>query len=295
MPSILRARQQSDTLALTASDVETASDLMDAIKQPAQNWNAACSDENMAAVPAEKEHALLPLLRKLVAMTAEPGRLLAALVEEFDGLPDAPGDYASVLAKAIVFQRRELEELRECWPAIHGVAALQHDSVASSGDAALHGVILKATVYYWRLWEFVVATCVDAVVRRETGNAQTPRGEWTGVLTKRDSGSISPSSDDRDSDIATSVMTPSSSGGMAKRPRLTRQSNEFMIGWFLAHKTNPYPSRSERAQIAERTGLTEQQVRNWFANMRKRHWKPSRPNTKKPRCLLDYVLRKQDQ
>ncbi|KAF0695302.1 Aste57867_13861 [Aphanomyces stellatus] len=76
-----------------------------------------------------------------------------------------------------------------------------------------------------------------------------------------------------------------------KRARLTRQSNEFMTAWFIAHKTNPYPTAHERAEIANVTHLSELQVRNWFANMRKRHWKPQVAE-KKPRCLLDLVLRR---
>ncbi|OQR95003.1 hypothetical protein ACHHYP_00646 [Achlya hypogyna] len=76
-----------------------------------------------------------------------------------------------------------------------------------------------------------------------------------------------------------------------KRSRLTRRSNEIMTAWFLAHKGNPYPSGAERLAIANKTQLSELQVRNWFANMRKRHWKPSN-SEKKPRCLLDLVLRR---
>ncbi|OQS02377.1 hypothetical protein THRCLA_05239 [Thraustotheca clavata] len=80
-------------------------------------------------------------------------------------------------------------------------------------------------------------------------------------------------------------------GKKMKRARLTRESNEFMTAWFLAHKGNPYPSAKERVEIAAVTQLSELQVRNWFANMRKRHWKPQNED-KKPRCLLDLVLRR---
>lgn len=102
--------------------------------------------------------------------------------------------------------------------------------------------------------------------------------------------SISPSFEDRCSDALSQGMVLSGPG-LAKRSRITKRSNEFLVAWFLAHKDNPYPSSEERTEIAEKTGLAEQQVRNWFANMRKRHWKPNRTNAKKPRCLLDYVLR----
>ncbi|CAI5731983.1 unnamed protein product [Peronospora destructor] len=81
---------------------------------------------------------------------------------------------------------------------------------------------------------------------------------------------------------------------LSKRPRITKKSNEFLVAWFLAHKDNPYPSFDERVEITDKSGLAEQQVHNWFANMRKRHWKSNRANAKKPRSLLDYVLRQSE-
>ena len=31
----------------------------------------------------------------------------------------------------------------------------------------------------------------------------------------------------------------------------------------------------EKAKLAEKTGLDQKQINNWFINQRKRHWKPS--------------------
>ena len=47
-----------------------------------------------------------------------------------------------------------------------------------------------------------------------------------------------------------------------------------MEGWFFASLHKPYPSKDTKRELAERTGLTEMQVHNWFTNMRKRHWAP---------------------
>jgi hypothetical protein len=251
---------------------------------------AAEEEEGEAAGPMEAsppDHALVPLMRRLVAMIANPSKLLAALVEEFDELPRADGDYASIEARAVVYQRHELEGLDEAFQAISTAVATDLTSMAADRQSArVDATMLKATLYYWRVWEYVSAVCIDAVARIEKAAVEQPEprtsSDWPSVLTKRRGSSISPSYEAR------TAESPNSS---AKRARLTRQSNEFMIGWFIAHKTNPYPSATERVAIADRTGLTEQQVRNWFANMRKRHWKPNRPNGKKPRCLLDYVLR----
>lgn len=284
---------------MSAGDAGPTRELMSAIKRgrpPAQlqSFKQEVDEEEKAAATSPMgvempDHALVPLLRKLVAMIADPGKLLAALVEEFDELPSTAGDYASIEAKAVAYQRRELGGLEEAWQVIRDAVATDHTSTALGRDGVLvDATMLKTTLYYWRVWEYVSVVCIDAVARMEKEIAQPdaqPSGDWPSVLTKRRGSSISPTFEAR---TAGSLESPNSN---SKRARLTRQSNEFMIGWFLAHKTNPYPSASERELIADRTGLTEQQVRNWFANMRKRHWKPNRPNGKKPRCLLDYVLR----
>lgn len=75
-----------------------------------------------------------------------------------------------------------------------------------------------------------------------------------------------------------------------KRNRLLRSSNEFLTAWFIAHKEHPYPTPSERQGIAHECDLTEVQVRNWFSNMRKRHWKNSSKN-QTPKNMLDILLR----
>jgi len=35
---------------------------------------------------------------------------------------------------------------------------------------------------------------------------------------------------------------------------------------------NPYPSDEQRAVLIETTGLSQQQLKNWFINHRKRSW-----------------------
>ena len=73
--------------------------------------------------------------------------------------------------------------------------------------------------------------------------------------------------------------------------RLAREAQEYMISWFLNHRTKPYPTTSERKSIALKTGLTVLQVRNWFANMRKRHWKPIQNGKTGATTLLALALR----
>ncbi|CAI5708225.1 unnamed protein product [Peronospora destructor] len=111
------------------------------------------------------------------------------------------------------------------------------------------------------------------------------------LLQKRRAVSISFSLEDKCSDALSQGMIllgcPSGLGSL-------RGATSSSSRRFLAHKDNPYSSFDERVEIADKTGLAEQQVCNWFVNMRNRHWKPNRANAKKPRSLLDYILRQSE-
>ncbi|OWZ15210.1 Homebox and aldo/keto reductase [Phytophthora megakarya] len=221
-------------------------------------------------------HALLPLTHKLMALISQPTKLLAALVVDLEPRRVSKQQF---WAKALTFQHAELIGICGGWSRIMEDI---HRYELTSTDV----MMLKAVLYYWRLWQFVCVTCVEAIGSIE--ESATSTHEPPSLLHKRRAASIT-SSPSLEESLAQGMVMLGSGG--AKRSRITKKSNEFLVAWFLAHKENPYPSPDERVEIAEKTGLAEQQVRNWFANMRKRHWKPNRSNAKKPRCLLDYVLR----
>lgn len=237
-----------------------------------------------------RQHALAPVVQQLATMIARPGSLLAALVAtEHQGSMDQ----CSLQQIGAAYVRNELEPVVRSWQAN---APGRH--VASEAQQ-INEMMLKVALWYLNLWKFVSAACIDAVLRTSAIVKHDQQQVHAAMALmaqhhekKRRGTSFPPMFDAKSSDAVSQGMV--TAGSMAKRPRLTRHSNEFMVGWFLAHKANPYPSATERLQIAEKTGLTEQQVRNWFANMRKRHWKPAHVNTKKPRCLLDVVLRKHE-
>lgn len=237
-----------------------------------------------------RQHALAPVVQQLTTILARPGALLAALVAtEHEGAMDQ----CSLLQMAAAYVRGELEPVVRSWQ-----ANASGDHVTSEAQQ-MNEMMLKATLWYLELWKFVSASCIEAVLRTSAIVTQDQQQALAAMALmvqqhekKRRVPSFPPMFDASSSDAMSQGMV--TAGSMAKRPRLTRHSNDFMVGWFLAHKANPYPSATERLQIAEKTGLTEQQVRNWFANMRKRHWKPTHVSTKKPRCLLDMVLRKHE-
>ncbi|XP_058785387.1 BEL1-like homeodomain protein 7 [Vicia villosa] len=62
----------------------------------------------------------------------------------------------------------------------------------------------------------------------------------------------------------------------AWRPQrgLPENSVSILRAWLFEHFLNPYPKDSEKIMLATQTGLTRNQVANWFINARVRLWKP---------------------
>ncbi|XXG65500.1 hypothetical protein AAC387_Pa05g3183 [Persea americana] len=55
---------------------------------------------------------------------------------------------------------------------------------------------------------------------------------------------------------------------------LPENSVAILRTWLFEHFLHPYPSDSEKLMLATQTGLTRNQVSNWFINARVRLWKP---------------------
>ncbi|KAK7283378.1 hypothetical protein RIF29_12849 [Crotalaria pallida] len=62
----------------------------------------------------------------------------------------------------------------------------------------------------------------------------------------------------------------------AWRPQrgLPETSVSILRAWLFEHFLHPYPKDSEKIMLARQTGLTRNQVANWFINARVRLWKP---------------------
>ncbi|XWS24419.1 hypothetical protein CRYUN_Cryun28dG0100200 [Craigia yunnanensis] len=55
---------------------------------------------------------------------------------------------------------------------------------------------------------------------------------------------------------------------------LPETSVVILRSWLFEHFLHPYPTDSEKLMLASQTGLTKNQVSNWFINARVRLWKP---------------------
>ncbi|KAI8967558.1 hypothetical protein BDF20DRAFT_899978 [Mycotypha africana] len=59
-----------------------------------------------------------------------------------------------------------------------------------------------------------------------------------------------------------------------RRGNLPKEVTEFLREWLIQHKRHPYPAEKEKADLARRTGLTVNQISNWFINARRRILQP---------------------
>ncbi|KAI8833357.1 homeobox KN domain-containing protein, partial [Chytridium lagenaria] len=55
-----------------------------------------------------------------------------------------------------------------------------------------------------------------------------------------------------------------------KRLNYTPEVRAILIAWLNLNRDHPYPSEIHKSALAQRTGLTMQQVNNWFINARRR-------------------------
>ncbi|EED94845.1 predicted protein, partial [Thalassiosira pseudonana CCMP1335] len=57
---------------------------------------------------------------------------------------------------------------------------------------------------------------------------------------------------------------------------LPQETVDYLEAWMMSpeHIYRPYPTKQEKAEIMAETGIELKQLTNWFANKRKRYWKP---------------------
>ncbi|XP_057291338.1 homeobox protein six1a-like [Hydractinia symbiolongicarpus] len=58
--------------------------------------------------------------------------------------------------------------------------------------------------------------------------------------------------------------------GIRKTNTLPREATSYLKTWLMNHIVDPYPSASDKQHLAEISGLSQAQVKTWFANARRR-------------------------
>jgi len=59
-----------------------------------------------------------------------------------------------------------------------------------------------------------------------------------------------------------------------RRANLPKSAVEVMEKWFRENSDKPYPSEEQKRLLAVDANIKEDQVSNWFVNVRKRYWRP---------------------
>lgn len=85
------------------------------------------------------------------------------------------------------------------------------------------------------------------------------------------------------SNTSNTASTNSSSGDSKKKKRcnLPKKTTKILIDWLNENLNNPYPNSKEKFELIMKTGLTNQQLSNWFINARRRKINNLRENNNK--------------
>jgi hypothetical protein len=60
--------------------------------------------------------------------------------------------------------------------------------------------------------------------------------------------------------------------------KLPKRAADTLQSYFVSIIHHPYPTKEQRQVLAQKCGLSYQQISNWFTNIRKREWKPAVDN-----------------
>ena len=61
---------------------------------------------------------------------------------------------------------------------------------------------------------------------------------------------------------------------MTREKDFPKVVTNILRAWLIQHLTRPYPTKDEKKQLCQETGLSIHQVNNWFSNARRRIIQP---------------------
>ncbi|EWC46954.1 hypothetical protein DRE_03716 [Drechslerella stenobrocha 248] len=76
-------------------------------------------------------------------------------------------------------------------------------------------------------------------------------------------------------------------GGKRRRGNLPKQVTDLLRNWLHAHLHHPYPTEDQKLELVSQTGLTMNQISNWFINARRRRLPAYNPPNGPTRSEMD--------
>lgn len=73
-----------------------------------------------------------------------------------------------------------------------------------------------------------------------------------------------------------------------RRGNLPKRATNILKKWLFEHLFHPYPSEEQKRQLASQTGLTINQISNWFINARRRILQPMLETVRQQQQQLGY-------
>lgn len=93
----------------------------------------------------------------------------------------------------------------------------------------------------------------------------SPTHDWYARPCAADGGASAPPLEYAFNATASSRAPP-----IKRRGKLPKEVTELLRTWLLDHVGHPYPTEDEKRHLCDATGLTMNQISNWFINARRR-------------------------
>jgi len=123
-----------------------------------------------------------------------------------------------------------------------------------------------------QLYHILPSLYIKQFVENVKGNLTQSYRELMVKLSQTNSEKSNETNESSGDQATTQEIKKSKRRGKSKIPK---KAITVLKNWLTEHFNDPYPSHSEKMNLATEAGITSKQVQNWFTNVRGRTWKKS--------------------